>query len=76
MPDLAQHLEAVERGQHHVEHDQVDTTLAEAVEPLAAVADRGHAQPGLFEPERRHLTDRGVVLHEQHVLVHRSSLER
>ena len=40
--DLAQHLEAVERGQHHVEHDQVDTALAEAVEPLAPVADRRH----------------------------------
>ena len=57
-------------------HDEVDSALAKAVEPLAAVADRGHLQPRLLEPERRHLADRGVVLHEQHVLVHRSSLER
>ena len=70
LADLAQDLEAVQRGQHHVEHDEVERALSEAQQALPSVAGRGDAEPGLFEPHRRDLSDRGVVFHEQHVLVH------
>ena len=70
-PDLAADLEPVQRGQHHVEHDEVERPLPEAYEPVAAVAGRRDAKAGLLEAEGRNLADGGVVLHEQQVLVHR-----
>ena len=70
-PDLAADLEPVERREHDVEDDEVERALPEAHERVAPVAGRRHAEAGLLEAERRDLADGGVVLHEQHVLVHR-----
>ena len=73
-PDLPADLEAVERRQHHVEHDEVERAPAGSGRARRARPRRGDAEPGLLEPEGRDLADRGVVLDEQDVLVHGRSL--
>jgi hypothetical protein len=76
LADLAQDLEPVQRGQHHVEHDQVEVPLAELDQTLAPVARGGDREARLLEPERRHLADRRVIFDQQHLLVHASSVRR
>ena len=74
--DLAAHLEAVELRKHHVEDDKVERPLPELDETLPAVGCRRDREAGLRQAERRHLPDRGIVLHEQHALVHRTKPRR
>ena len=74
--DLARDLEPVERRQHHIEHREVERITPEAVEPLSPVGAGGHSEPGVGEPEHRHLADRGVVFDQQHLFVHGRSVAR
>ena len=68
--DLTADLEPVQRRKHHVEDDEVERPLLETKERIPAVAGGRDAKAGLLEAEAGDLPDGGVVLHEQHVLVH------
>ena len=68
LAQLAQHVEAVEPRQHHVEQHQVDASPARALEPALAVRARldGVAFAGQPIAQRQHQT--GLVLDEQQPL--------
>jgi hypothetical protein len=72
--DRPAHLEPVEAGQHHVEHDRVRPLGAEAGEALVAGRGGEHLEAGGGEAAGRELTDRRVVLDEQDAGVHAVSI--
>ena len=61
----AAHLEPVELGQHHVEDDEVEGLLGEAVERLAAVARADDLVAVLAQRIGQQRLDRLLVVHEQ-----------
>jgi len=64
-PQTPADLEAVDLGQHQVEHDEVDRALVEAVEGLLAVLGADHVID--LSPERKgqQLLDRLLVVDEE-----------
>jgi hypothetical protein len=72
--NLAHDLEAVQRGQHHVEDRQVERVATEPLQPLPAVGARRDPEAGVRESERGHLSDRGIVLDQEHPFVHARSV--
>ena len=58
-------LEAVQLREHHVENDQVDALLREAVERLLAVVRRHDAEAVARERERQQLLKRLLVVDEK-----------
>ena len=58
-------LDPVELGHHHVEHDEVEALLGEAVERLAAVARGDDLVALLAERVRQQRLDRLLVVDEQ-----------
>ena len=67
---LAEHLEPVDRRQHHVEQDDVVGRPPELGERLPPVADACDPHPRLAQADADHLPDGGVVLDQEHPLVH------
>ena len=63
--DLAADVEAVELGQHHVEHDEVEAVLAQPVERLAAVERGDDVVALLAQRVGEQLLHRQLVVHEQ-----------
>ncbi len=62
----AQHLEAVELGQHQVEDDEVGVALARDPQRLDPVAGRGGGVAGALEVAGDHLGDRRLVVDDEH----------
>ena len=58
-------VEAVHLGQHHVEHDEVEVVLAQAVERLAAVERRHDLVALLAQGIGQQLLNRVLVVDEQ-----------
>ena len=65
-PDGAAERDAVEPGQHQVEHDEVEAVAAGAAQRLVAVALRDDVQPLELEVQLDELADVLVVFHQQH----------
>ena len=61
-----QHVEAVELGHHHVEHDQVGVPVVDGLEGLAAVVGGQGAVPLEPQGRRDEVVDVGVVVDHQH----------
>ena len=59
------HLEAVEVGHHHVEHDEVEVALGEALERLDAVGRAHHLVAVLAQRVGEQREDRLLVVDEQ-----------
>jgi hypothetical protein len=64
-PQAAAHLEAVHPGHHHVEHDEVEGLLGEAVQRLAAVGRLHDVVAVPLQRERQQRLDRLLVVDEQ-----------
>ncbi len=66
LAQAAHHLEAVEAGQHDVEHDKVRRALGAERERVGAVAGDTCAVAGALEVARHDLADGGLVVDDQH----------
>ena len=64
-PDAAAHLEAVDAGQHHVQHDQVRPLLAQQFQAVLARRRGGHAVALARQDEFEGRADGVVVLDQQ-----------
>ena len=64
-PQAPADLQAVHPGHHHVEHDEVEGLLGEAVERLAAVGRLDDLVAVALQREREQRLDRLLVVHEQ-----------
>ena len=58
-------VEAVEVGQHHVEHDEVGLHDGHGVDGVAAVGHRVHVEAGVAERGLEHRTQVVLVVDEQ-----------
>ena len=65
-PDGAADGDAVEPGQHQVEHDQVERLRAREPQPFVAVADRDRLQPLEREVQRDEVADVRLVFDDEH----------
>ena len=61
----AAHLEPVEVGQHHVEHDEVGRARLDGVERVAPDADRVHLEALVAERRLEHRAQVVLVVDEQ-----------
>jgi hypothetical protein len=59
------HVEAVQVGQHHVEHDQVGAVALHGRQRLQAAGGRRHLEPGQAQAGRQQLEDVGLVLDDK-----------
>ena len=66
--DLAQHVEAIESGHHHVQHDGVDPAACQHVQAGAAVGGGAHREAARSEVLGEQLGDPCVVVDHQHGL--------
>ena len=73
-PQLAQHVLTIMSGNPRSRITRSGGCCAARRMAFSPVSARGHAEARLLQPQRRDLADRRIVLHEQHVLVHRQSL--
>ena len=64
--DPAADVEAVELGQHHVQHDEVEAAVAQARESLPSVQGRDHVVALLAQRIREQLLDRSLIVDEQY----------
>jgi len=62
---LAAKHQTVVAGQHHVEHDQVDSIGFQELAHLAAIWRHGHAQAVFGQVGRDQFADFPVVVHDQ-----------
>ena len=58
--------DAVEPGQHHVEHEQVERRRPRDVEGLAAVAEVLDGEARQSQVELQQFADGRIVLHDEH----------
>ena len=58
--------DAVDMGQHQVEHDGVERLLEQALQPLPAVADRSTVVAGPAQLVRHQLANAALVLDHEH----------
>ena len=63
--EAAADLEAVDIGQHEVEHDEIRLLAAHHLEREAPAVDRARAHPGTLGVELDQLGDLGLVLNDQ-----------
>ncbi len=70
LADLAAHLEPVQGGQHDVQDHHVGRLLQSPHQAFAAVHGGAHAKAGLLQAQRGDLSDRRVVLNQEHSFVH------
>ena len=59
------HVEPVEVGQHHVEHDQVGFDLRDRVDRIAAVGHGVHLEAGVAQGGLEHRAEVVLVIDEQ-----------
>ena len=64
-PDAPAHLEAVDAGQHHIQHDQVRPLLAQQLQAVLARRRGGHAVALAGQGELQGRADGVVVLDQQ-----------
>ena len=61
----AQHLEPVEVGQHHVEHDRVGLEVARSLDRLDPGAGRAHLPALVAQSHRQQLGEVGLVVDDE-----------
>jgi hypothetical protein len=61
----AGHVEAVQVGQHHVQHDEVGTVALDGLESLQPPVAVATSNPGQAQAGRQQLQDVGLVLDDK-----------
>ena len=69
LANLFARLDAVENGQHDVEHDQVGLLALRHRDRAATVAGRDHGVAAAFKIEAQRLKDRRLVVDDQDLLI-------